>query len=153
MKTLVIATASVLLHLFLGWAWTPLAGLAGGFWAERRGWGVGGVGVGLGWAVLVAWNFIANPHGAATFIAAMGSVMGNLPGVLIVVLTLLIGATIGALSGLAGQHLAASRRSRPGFMMYLQQSMRNDGRRRKSEDSLAREVSLTLPTEKSTSRP
>ncbi|MEL7362688.1 MAG: hypothetical protein AAFN13_11505, partial [Bacteroidota bacterium] len=55
---LVLFTAGVALtlHLSLGWAWTVLAAVLGGFVMGRGGSVVGALGLVLPWAGLVLWN-------------------------------------------------------------------------------------------------
>jgi hypothetical protein len=103
---LLTAGLALALHLTLGWAWTLGAGLAGGFWAARRGWVVGGVGVGLAWAVLVAYNYAAAPEATGIMTDTVGGIIGGFSGntasILIVALTLVIGTVLGALGGWVG---------------------------------------------------
>lgn len=110
MSTLIKIAAVVLLalafHLMLGWAWSPVAGLAAGFWIGRRGWIAGMAAVGLSWLLLVTYSFAAAPRATAAMADVFGGILGNLPGAAIVGMTLLIGALLGALGGLAGSSLA-----------------------------------------------
>lgn len=102
MKILLTLIIALILHLTLGWAWTSLAGVVGGFWAGRRGWLVGAAGVALDWAVLVAYNFVVAAGPVQRMTSTVGGLLGNLPGVTIVLLTVLVGAVLGALGGLVG---------------------------------------------------
>ena len=104
----IIATflLSLALHLLMGWAWTLAAGLAGGFWAMRRGWLVGLLGVGLDWAALVGYNSVVAGPPVRQMATTVGELLGNLPGFAVVIATVLIGAVLGALGGAAGTQLA-----------------------------------------------
>ena len=117
MKIALTFALSLVLHLTLGWAWTLGAGFAGGFWAARRGWLVGLLGVGLGWAALVGYNAVVAGPTVRRMATAVGGLLGNLPGFAVVIATVLIGALLGALGGAAGTQLAvlsgAARRRRP----------------------------------------
>ena len=117
MKIIATFLLSLTLHLTLGWAWTLAAGLAGGFWAVRRGWLVGLLGVGLGWAALVGYNAVVAGPAVRQMTTTVGGLLGNLPGFAVVIATVLIGAVLGALGGAAGTQLAfffgAARRRRP----------------------------------------
>ncbi len=106
MKLLATAILALLLHLLLGWMWTMLAGIAVGVWIGRRGWLVGGIGVGLSWLGLVLYNFVvaAGPVGRMT--DTLGGILGNLPGPLIVALTVLIAGLLGAVGGAVGTQIS-----------------------------------------------
>ena len=102
MKILGTAVLSIILHLLLGWAWTLLAGIVGGFWAVRRGWLVGTFGVGLAWAALIGYNFAVASGPVTTMTDTMGGIMGDWPGFATVALTLFIGVLLGLLGGAIG---------------------------------------------------
>lgn len=112
MRILVIFTLSLVLHVTLGWAWTLAAGIVGGFWAGRRGWLVGLLGVGLGWGALVGYNAVVAAEPVRRMLTTMGGIIGNMPGFVVVVATLLIGAVLGALGGVIGSQLRLLARSR-----------------------------------------
>ena len=105
MKLLATAILALLLHMLLGWAWTILAGMAVGVWIGRRGWLVGGIGVGLSWLGLVLYNFVvaAGPVGRMT--DTFGGILGNLPGFVIVAITVLLGVLLGMIGGGLGTQL------------------------------------------------
>ena len=105
MKVLLTFVLSLALHLALGWAWTLLAGLAGGAWAARRGWLVAAAGVATAWAALVAYNFAVAPDATVRMVHTTGGLLGNLPGAAVVGATVLIGAALGALGGVLGQQV------------------------------------------------
>ncbi len=103
MKTAATFVLALALHLTLGWAWTPLAALAGGAWSRRAGGGAltGALGVGLAWAALVAYNAAVAYAPTALLAHTVGGLLG-VPGGATFALTALLGATLGALAGLAG---------------------------------------------------
>lgn len=105
MKLLATTLLGLVLHLLLGWMWTMLAGMAVGVWIGRRGWFVGGIGVGLSWLGLVLYNFVvaAGPVGRMT--DTFGGILGNLPGFVIVVITVLLGVLLGMIGGGLGTQL------------------------------------------------
>ena len=114
MRIIITFVLAVVLHLLLGWPWTLLAGIIGGFWAVRRGWLVGLLGVGLGWLALMAYHYIVDARATRLMTEQVGGIVGNMPGVAIVALTLLIGLLLGALGGAIGtqaRHLFEARRS------------------------------------------
>lgn len=100
----IAAIATVAIHLLLGWAWTVLVGVAIGGWSgqTRRSMIIGALGVGLGWAALVAYNFVVAGPSTRIMIETMGELMGNTAGGVVVAATLLIGGVLGALGGLLG---------------------------------------------------
>jgi hypothetical protein len=103
MKTLATFALALALHLVLGWAWTPVAALAGGAWSQRAGGGAltGALGVGGAWAALVAYNAVAAYEPVALLAHTVGGLLG-VPGGATFVLTVLVGAALGASAGLAG---------------------------------------------------
>lgn len=106
MKIFVTFGLSLLLHVLLGWGFTLGAGVVGGFWAVRRGWLVGTLGVGLGWLALLLYNAVVAPEALERMTTTMGGLLGNLPGSVVVGLTLLIGLLLGGLGGAIGTQAA-----------------------------------------------
>ncbi|MEM8487192.1 MAG: hypothetical protein AAF564_16685 [Bacteroidota bacterium] len=106
MKVIICTAFALLLHLFLGWEWTLLAGVLYGLMTQYNGWLWGGLSVAAGWGLLVLFNFVvaSAPVGEMTHVT--GQILGNLPGALVVVMTLLIGGLLGILGGLVGTQLA-----------------------------------------------
>lgn len=105
MKVLVTGVLAFSLHLAVGWPWTFVAGLIGGYWTGRGGWRVGALGVGLDWAGLIAYNYIAAPEAVPTMTNTVGQILGNMPGAAVVACTLCIGLALGALGGATGSYL------------------------------------------------
>lgn len=107
--TLILITLlSLILHVFLGWMWTAVAGVAGGLASRRLGWVIGLAAVTLAWAILVGYTFVVSPGATAEMARIFGSIVGNLPGAATVAGGILIGAVIGALGGTTGQLLLLS---------------------------------------------
>ncbi len=102
MKTFVTCIVALALHLTLGWAWTLLAGIAGGAWSGRGGWRTGAAGVALAWAALVGYNLIVATGPVWQMLYTMGELLGGLPGAAVVLLTVLLGGVLGVLGGLIG---------------------------------------------------
>lgn len=107
MKIVVVAVVSVLFHLLLGWQWTIVAGVFGGLLSDRRGWLLGGLGVGLSWLGLVIYNFAMALEPMQRMIDTMGGILGGLPGFVIVALTILIGLLLGLVGGGIGTQVRA----------------------------------------------
>lgn len=103
----VLGTAglSVGLHLFAGWAWTPLAGVVAAVVTPRRGWLWGGAGVALGWLTLILYTAVAAPGGFSALLEVVGDFARNIPGEAMVGLSVLLGASLGAIGGAAGMLL------------------------------------------------
>lgn len=93
---------AIILHLFLGWAWSIGGGIAAGMYCRRRAWLAGGIAVGLGWALFVAHAFIVAPEPTIRLLAIMGAMFGGLPGALIPVITVLVGGLLGVAGGALG---------------------------------------------------
>ncbi len=106
MKIVVTTLLALLLHVLLGWAWTILAGMAVGLWIGRRGWLVGGIGVGLSWLGLVLYNVVVAAGPVGRMAETLGGILGNLPGPLVVALTVLIGGLLGAVGGAVGTQVS-----------------------------------------------
>jgi hypothetical protein len=106
MKLLVIILLALVIHLLLGWAWTILAGIVAGVWALRRGWLLGGAGVGLSWLVLIGYNFVVAPGPVGRMTDTMGGILGHLPGIAVVGLTLLMGVLLGTVGGGLGTQVS-----------------------------------------------
>lgn len=96
---------SLVLHFLLGWEWTIIAGVAAGLWFSTSGWLLGGVAVGAGWLLLVAYNYVIDARAIGVMTETVGSIMGNLPGWAVVGITLLMGLAIGVLGGAAGSQI------------------------------------------------
>lgn len=108
MKLAISLILAILLHVFLGWAWTVLAGVLAGMWiTSSRGWLVGAAVVALDWLLLVIWNYVLAGHEVSRMLTAVGGIVGNLPGPVIVGVTLLVGAFLGTFGGLIGSSIAA----------------------------------------------
>ena len=106
MKTAFTFALAFALHLLLGWGWTLVAGIAGGFWAVRRGWLVGLLGVGLDWLAWLLYDYAVARAATSELVRILGGVLGNLPGGAVVGVTLLIGLVLGALGGFTGTQAA-----------------------------------------------
>lgn len=109
MPTLVAFVTALVLHLTLGWAWTVVGGVVGGWLAVRRGWLVGLLGVGFGWLVLLAYAHVVAFGPVRVMTDTMAGIIaggGNLPGAALVALTLFIGLLLGGLGGGIGSQLA-----------------------------------------------
>jgi hypothetical protein len=99
---LLTALVAFVLHLALGWVWTPVAAFTGG-WARPRGAAWRGAGaLVLAWGTFVAWTFVVDTAGASRAAGLLAGVLGGLPGVATVLLTLAVAALLGALAGTAG---------------------------------------------------
>ena len=104
---------SVIIHVFLGWAWTITSGAAVGFLFGRHGWIYGALVVGGDWVVLLIYSYLVDARALRVMTETMGSIMGNMPSFAIVAITVLIGALLGLVGGAAGtqlRHLFAARR-------------------------------------------
>ncbi|MEM9998932.1 MAG: hypothetical protein AAF809_14615 [Bacteroidota bacterium] len=104
---LVLLTAGVALalHLTLGWAWSVLGAVLGGFAMGRGGSVVGALGLVLPWAGLVLWNLAFYGPPMARMTEAVGGIIGGLPGFAVPLLTLAIALVLGTLGGATGASL------------------------------------------------
>ncbi|MEM6783602.1 MAG: hypothetical protein AAF624_07695 [Bacteroidota bacterium] len=104
---LVLLTAGVALalHMTMGWAWTVLAAVLGGFVMGRGGSVVGALGLVLPWAGLVLWNLAFYGPPMARMTEAVGGLLGGLPGFIVPLLTLVIALVLGLLGGATGASL------------------------------------------------
>lgn len=102
MKIFATIILALLLHLLLGWQWTLAAGIVGGYWAGRRGWMVGLLGVGLSWLALIVYNFIAAGPAVREMTDVLGEILGGMPGFVVLALTWVIGLLLGTVGGLIG---------------------------------------------------
>ena len=93
------------IHLVVGWQWSIAGGLLAGVFHTRTGWLTGTMAVGISWALLILYNFVAAPEASARFLVVTGGILGNLSGPMVVVVTVLIGALVGLLGGLMGSLL------------------------------------------------
>ena len=105
MRLIVTTFVALVLHLLLGWTWTILAGVVAGVWLGRRGWLVGGIGVGLSWLGLVGHNFAVAAEPVGRMVDTLGGILGNLPGFVVVAVTVLIGVLLGLVGGGLGTQL------------------------------------------------
>lgn len=105
LKLIAVTLLALALHLVLGWWWTAVAALIGGYWIGRRGWMLGAAAVGFDYLALVLYSYAADPRAFGVMTDTMGALVGNLPGAAIVAVTLAIGAATGALAGAAGSRL------------------------------------------------
>ncbi|MEL7361947.1 MAG: hypothetical protein AAFN13_07730 [Bacteroidota bacterium] len=98
----VTATVALTLHVILGWAWSVLAAVFGGFVMGRGGSVVGALGLVLPWAGLVLWNLAVYGPEMARMTEAVGSLLGGLPSFVVPLLTLVTALVLGTLGGLTG---------------------------------------------------
>ena len=98
----VVTLLSILLHLGVGWEATVIAGVVGGFWGQAR-WFVGGVGVALGWGLLVLYTPVVAPAAFRVLLDTVGGFGGNIPGEVIVGLTVFLGGVLGGLGAAIGR--------------------------------------------------
>jgi len=106
MRILITSVLSVVIHLVFGWAWTLVAGILGGALASKRGWLVGMVGVGSGWAACLVYSYAVAPEPTATMLGALSRLAGNIPGAVLVLASLLIGLALGLFGGVIGTQLS-----------------------------------------------
>ena len=106
MKVALTFALAFVLHLLLGWGWTLVAGIAGGFWAVRGGWLVGALGVGLDWLAWLLYDYAVAQAATSELVRVLGGILGGLPGAAVLALTLLIGLVLGALGGFIGTQAA-----------------------------------------------
>ena len=102
MALFVVFLLSLVLHVLLGWLWTPLAAFLVGLFRPRWATLRGGAGVALGWAAMLFWFYVTATQPTAAMLEVLGGLLGNLPGEAIVGLTLALAFLLGALGGLAG---------------------------------------------------
>ncbi len=110
MITLAASAFALVLHVTLGWAWTPLAAVVGGWLYPARAARRGALALGLAWGALVAWGYALDSATASRAMGLVAGLFGGMPGAVAVVLTLLVALLLGALAGTAG---AAARHLRP----------------------------------------
>lgn len=106
-SVLVLLTAGIALtlHMTVGWAWTVLAAVLGGFVMGRGGSVVGALGLVLPWAGLVLWNLAFYGPPMSRMTVAVGGLLGGLPGFTVPLLTLTIALVLGLLGGATGASL------------------------------------------------
>ncbi|MEO1076239.1 MAG: hypothetical protein AAFX41_09785 [Bacteroidota bacterium] len=101
----VTATVALTLHVILGWTWSVLAAVLGGFVMGRGGSVVGALGLVLPRAGLVLWNLAVYGPEMARMTEAIGSLLGGLPSFVVPLLTLVTALVLGTLGGLTGASL------------------------------------------------
>lgn len=101
-----VFSLALILHIALGWIWTPLAGVIGGI-GDKYAWRISAIGLGLSWSVLVIYNLVSANYQVMEMGRVMGELFGGFPGPLIFVFTVLIGLALGAVSGKLGMGLRA----------------------------------------------
>ncbi len=99
-KIVFISVLAVLLHRFLGWEFTLLAGMIAGMW--ERGWLVGMAGVGAEWAGWHLHHWVRAPEGYRRLLETMGALAGGLPEMVVVLLSVLVGVLLGGLGAVLG---------------------------------------------------
>ena len=104
---LLTSLVALLLHVFVGWEWSPLAAIVGGYLHRSNGAALGSLSVGLVWAGLVFFNLLAAPAQVLEMASVVGALMGNFPDWTVFLASILIGSTLGAVAGLLGQSLSA----------------------------------------------
>ena len=100
-----ICALALALHFLLGWIWTPVAGVIGGFVGQQSGWKISAIGLGLSWSILVFYNLIVANAQVIEMGRVLGELFGGLPGTLVFVFTAIIGLLLGAISGVLGSSL------------------------------------------------
>jgi hypothetical protein len=97
---------ALLLHIFLGWEWTLLAGFVYGIRSKRLAWpGAGAVGL-LSWGILLLYSYIVAPEPMGRMVETVGALLGGIPYWAVTILTLVLGFLLGVLGGLLGSLLA-----------------------------------------------
>lgn len=105
MKFLCTLVLALVLHLLLGWAWTWVAALAGGYWKGRRGWLMAAGAVGAAWLALVLYTMAVAPDATMRLLGIIGGIMGGLPGLAAAMATVLVGVLLGTAGGGLGSRL------------------------------------------------
>ena len=90
---------ALLLHIFLGWAWTPIAGLVAGLWKGIGGWWTGGVAVGSSWLAIVGYTLFVAPDASMRLADILASMLGGVPAFLVFVATVALGVVSGTAAG------------------------------------------------------
>jgi len=107
------AVAALLLHVLLGWAWSALASVGGGYFSGKRGWIVGGGGLFASWAAITCFRVVQAPAQVSEMARVVAGLAGDLPAFITYLLTLFIGILLGIAGGFLGSSIAALKRIEP----------------------------------------
>lgn len=97
-----VLTLALLLHLFLGWQWTLLAGAVYGFFGRKGAWLLAALAAGLSWALLVLGSFVSAPAETGIMTRTMSTLLGNQPPWFYVGASVVLGSVLGLLGGIVG---------------------------------------------------
>ncbi len=103
---LILAIAlSILIHLFVGWEYTILAGVFAGYFGKKFGPIQGMAALGIAWMSLLFWNFIVAKDPASKLVDFFSHLLGDLSPGLVLILIIGIACILGLLGGLIGQQI------------------------------------------------
>lgn len=98
-----------LCHLTLGWQYSVIGAIVAGFLAPKKGVRAGALSLGLGWGLLIIFNFVVATPETVEMTRIMAALLGGLPSFVTVLLTLLIGLLLGTIGGWVGSALKSTR--------------------------------------------
>jgi len=104
------AVAALVLHVVLGWAWSVLASVGGGYFSGRRGWLVGGAALLVSWSAITWFRFLQAPAEVSEMARVVAGLAGGVPAFTTYLLTMFIGTLLGVAGGFLGSSIAEVRR-------------------------------------------
>ncbi len=96
---------SLVMHVWLGWAWSIAGPILGGFLIGKGGGRYGAVILAVSWGMLMMWNFWVAGAESLNMMETMGTLLGRMPAAVVPLSVLLLSALLGMSSGALGSAL------------------------------------------------
>ena len=108
-KLAIVVILSTVFHLTIGWMWSVIGAIVGGWVSDRRGWWIGGAGLAISWLALIILSLVQAPSQVAEMARVVAALLGEFPPFTTYLITVLIGGILGVLGGFVGSAMGSFR--------------------------------------------
>ena len=102
---------ALVMHVWLGWVWSIVGPVLGGFLLGKGGGRFGALVLSASWGILMMWSYVVAGKESLNMMETMGTLLGGMPAAVIPLGVLLMAAVLGMASGALGGALRPGKSS------------------------------------------